>query len=133
MATVEKVVFESKWGFHPVSRETCAKLKTAHKLLSRAYRDIRKRFRWEAKLKPKTPEPSIPKELAHYGYFNRKGGTHYGLCMISADGSRTSYYHEILLTYQIARRPVESPELVKNVYIPGDLDKIIAILEEHYQ
>lgn len=134
MATVEKVVFESKWGFHPVSRETCAKLKTAHKLLSRAFRDIRKRFRWEAKLNPKTPEPSIPNEIAHYGYFRKNGGIHYGLTMIrSSSNSNASYYHDILMTYRIARKPVESLDLVRQVTIPDDLDKIIAILQEHYQ
>jgi len=134
MATVEKVVFESKWGFHPVSRETCAKLKKAQKLLFRAYRDIRKRFRWEAKLNPKTPEPSIPKELANYGYFRKNGGIHYGLTMIrSSCNSNASYYHDILMTYRTARRPVESPDLVRQVTIPRDLDVIIKELEEYYQ
>jgi hypothetical protein len=126
-------VFESKWGFHPVSRETCAKLKKAHKLLLRAYRDIRKLDRWNNKLNPVGEKPIEP-PFCEYGNHLRKGEPRYGYHMETIDGTTygTSIFHYVLRCYRVARRPVESADLVQDVRVPGDLDSMIAKLEEFY-
>lgn len=131
MSTITKNVYESKWGFHPVSRESCAKLKKAHKLLFRAYKDIRKYARWQAKLNKVGDEPVVPEFLLVHSYHFRKGGYRYGWTMTN-DGSGKNRYYEILEMYQNSRRPVSSPELVKNVELPSYLDETIKKLEEFY-
>lgn len=107
MSIAEKKVHKSRWGYHPCSREECAKLKEYHKILFRAIRDNRKWDRWARKLNPQYPEPKCSPMW------------------------ETDYYN-ILEIYQKARRPVLSPDLVEHYEMPEGIAGRIAGLQRFY-
>ncbi len=140
-ATTE--VHQSKWGYHPVDRDGFLKLKEAHQLLLRAYRDIKRYRRWENK-DPQNRHgdaPKYPEFLMEYGHhFIDNGGDRedwrsfygYGFKRYWSTYGATSYYFHILRQYRQARMPVSTPEEVKPLELPNDLDQIVEKLREFY-
>ena len=130
--TQPQQVFESRWGFHPVSREDCLKLKEAHKLLLRAYRDVKRNIRWNHKepQNQKGPEPKAPKDFIESGYHQLDKKTFYGPGFRKYKGK--NLYLHVLHQYQKARRPAPNPHAVEPLDLPADLDKIVAELRKFY-
>lgn len=134
MATTTETtkVYESRWGFHPCDRETCQKLKEAHKLLLRAYRDCKRNIRWNNKdpQNQKGPEPKAPKDFIEHGYHRLDKKEFYGLGFRRY--GRSNLYLHVLHQYQKARRPAPNPHAVEPLDLPADFDKIVEELRKFY-
>jgi len=125
-------VHEGRWGFHSCSYDDFLKLKQAHKLLLRAYKDIKAWDRWDRK-RPENrrgSEPKHPSWLKKYGYHNLPKGTYYGYGFESYNGK--NFYLHVLKQYQIARKPMDNPEDVQSLDLPENLDEIVRKLEAFY-
>jgi len=142
--TTATKVYQSKWGYHPVDHDGFMKLKEAHRLLLRAYHDIKKYVRWENK----DPEnrhgdtPRHPGFMTEHGlHFIDNGGPRdewrsfygFGLKRYFGETGATNYYFQILRQYRNARTPANIPENVKPIEIPDDLDQILEELREFYR
>lgn len=125
-------VHKSRWGFHPCDRETCKKLKEAHRLLLRAYRDCKRNIRWSNKdpHNRKGPEPKAPEGFIEFGYHQLDENEFYGYGFRKY--GRVNLYLHVLRQYQNARRPVERPVDVVPLDLPTGFDKMIDELREFY-
>jgi hypothetical protein len=131
MATIE--TFKSKWGHHPCDHDTCLKLKETHRLLLRAYCDVKQFIRWDNKLahNRKGKKPRCP-DLIEFGYHYRtKDRTYYGNGF-TRHGQENLYLF-VLQQYQNARRPKPRPEDVEPLSLPAHLDTIVEKLREFYK
>lgn len=135
-------VFQGRWGYHPCSLETFLKLKEAHLLLLRAYKDIKALLRYNSKLNPNGERPKCYEYLINRGYYKRSpnGNMRYGYTIApqlylgtNPDYPVLHYYGRILSLYQQARKPVENANDVKIFDIPDDLWEIIESLKEFYE
>lgn len=130
-------VHESKRGFHPCDHETFLKLKEAHKLLLRAYRDVKCFIRWDDKLphNRKGSKPRCPADFIEIGFHQLDKhsftGRGFARCRDSLGRTRNLYLH-VLHEYQKARRPKARPEDVEPLDLPADLDEAIEKLREFY-
>ena len=136
-AVIKSVVNESKWGFYPCDRETCLKLKEAHRILLKAYRDMKHFIRWDNKLphnrqgeRPKCPDiiEVGTHRLDKHGFYGR-GFTRYR----DRNYVQQNLYLHVLHQYQQARRPKPTPEEVELLDLPANLDEIIEELREFYE
>ena len=135
--TTETKIHQSKWGYHPVSHEDFLKLKEAHGLLLRAYRDTKRNKRWCNKdsQNRRGKEPKCPEFMTEYGYHILDERTFYGhgfLRCRDSNGAYQNYYLHILRQYRKARKPVDTPEAVEPLDLPGNFDEIIEKLREFY-
>ena len=144
MSAVTTTTHQSKWGYHPCTRETCLKLKEAHLLLLRALRDIKRYDRWESKQEPEGEDPKFPSFASKYGYFYRsqkaknEGRMTYGLTLGTNEwpagyGCNIHYYEHVLTQYRNARRPKETAEEVQALYLPSDLWELVEKLRGFYE
>src|SRR5262245_43976130 len=112
------LTFEGRWGYYALSYEDSQRLKEAHGLLLRAYRDVKRHIRWTNKdpQNRRGPEPQAPTWFIEHGYHRLTERTFYG------PGFRTyrdeqrvlqDYYLHVLRQYQQARRPAPTPQDVK--------------------
>lgn len=131
MATATTNVHQSKWGYHPCDYEQFLFLKKAHKLLLRAYRDIKKWMAWERKTvyQPKE-EPVHPSMFVECGFHKAGKKTWSGYGFKKYRGQ--NLYHLVLEAYQNARRPVSNPDNVKKIELPSDLVEQVKLLEAFY-
>jgi hypothetical protein len=130
-ATITPEIHKSSWGFHPCDRETCKKLKEGHRLLLRAYCDVKRYIRWDKKdTQNQGQEPVAPKDFIEYGYHRLDKREFYGYGFRKY--GRDNLYLHVLHQYQRARRPVEHPVDVAPLDLPHDFDKIVEGLREFY-
>lgn len=130
--TTTNEIHESKYGFHPCDRETCLKLKEAHRILLRAYRDVKRFIRWDNKLphNRKGERPCCPK-LIEVGHHRLDKHEFYGRGF-ARYGTKNLYLH-VLHQYEKARRPKPTPEEVEPLDLPANLDEIVEKLREFYK
>lgn len=102
---------QSKWGWHPCSREKFLELKEAHKLLLRE-RILTKR------------------NDAYFGKMekNRKGKPPQENCVHISK----RFYLQVLETYQNARHPVATQEEVKPMSLPPGFRDTVDMIKKHY-
>ncbi len=129
--------FQGRFGFYPLSYEDSRRLKEAHGLLLRAYRDVKRNIRWNAKLEEnrRGPEPEAPKWLMERGYHMLDKRMFYGWGFKTykdMDRRTQDYYLHVLRQYQQARHPVATPGEVKRLNLPDDLWTVVEKLHEHY-
>lgn len=127
---------QGRFGFHPCDFETFQKLKEAHRLLLRAYRDCKRFIRWHAKMEHNRqgPEPTAPAEFIERGVHRLDKHCFYGdgfLRTPDAEGVLQNYYLHILRQLQLARHPKPTPEEVIPLHIPDDLDVIVERLRDN--
>lgn len=123
---------KSRWGYHPCSYEDFLKLKLTHKLLLRAYCDVKRWVRWYHKepQNRKTEEPVHPSFLVHHGYHRVNERVFYG-CGFAQYQNQNLYLH-VLEQYQRARKPVATPAEVLPLNLPTGYEEIIKKLEAFY-
>jgi hypothetical protein len=131
-------VYESRWGFHPVSREECAELKEAHRIFLRAYQDVKRYIRWERKDPDnrRGPEPRHCGPFLEYGYhkLDEKEFHGWGFKRVrDCDGKFQNYYLHILRAYQQARRPCAKAEDVQPLDLPEGWRDEVKKLQAFYQ
>lgn len=135
-ATIPVTTHQGRFGYHPCDFETFLKLKEAHGLLLRAYRDCKRFLRWENKLPDNRngEEPKCPHFMLTSGYHRLDKHVFYGTGFMDAkvNGTPLNYYLCVLRQYQNARRPKATPEEVIPLELPVDFDAIIAQLKEFY-
>lgn len=124
---------KSRWGYHSVSYEEFLELKEAHKLLLRAYIDVKRYLRWSNKKEcnRKGKEPIACKECIEYGYHRLNEKTFYGHGFLRYYNQ--NLYLHVLRLYQIARKPVATESEVVHIDIPRNLKTIIESLRVFYQ
>jgi len=133
MTTQTQNVFKSNFGFHPVDYDGFIKLKEAHKILLRAYKDCKRFIRWTSKMDHNRngEKPKAPEDYIEFGYHKLNKHSFYG------PGFRkykhNNLYLHILSEYRNARIPKECPEDVIQSDLPKDLDKIVAELSAFYE
>ena len=137
LTATETKTFQSKWGYHPVSHEDFLKLKEAHGLLLRAYRDTKRNKRWNNKdpENRRGEEPKCPEFMTEYGHHTLDERSFYGLGFLRCRDRNNvyqNYYLHILRQYRKARIPVSMPENVEPLDLPDNFDKIIKKLNEFY-
>jgi len=140
MSTITNPTYQSRFGYHPCTRETCLKLKEAHLLLLKAFRDIRAYQRWERKQEPVGEAPEYPSFVAEHSYYKRspEGETKYGLTIgtnawkSNWSNVRVHYYGHVLEQYRKARRPKSTPEEVEVLDLPEDIWKVVEMLKGFY-
>lgn len=130
MTTTISNVHQSKWGYHPCNREQFLFLKKAHGLLLRAYRDTKRWITWSKKTVYTYEEPKHPAMFIEDGYHMAGKKTWSGFGFKKYRGQ--NLYHLVLEAYQNARRPVNNPNDVRDVELPSDLPKLVALLEAYY-
>lgn len=123
-------VHQSKWGYHPCSREQFLYLKKAHKLFLRAYRDTKRWITWSNKTVYRYDEPVKPELFVEHGHHLAGKKAWYGLGFKKFNGK--NLYHLVLEAYQNARKPVSSPNDVKTIDLPENFDKLVNWLETFY-
>lgn len=135
--TAVSTVCRSRWGFHPCNYEEFLKLKEAHGLLYRAYRDVKRFIRWDDRLPHNRTgsRPSCPTAFISTGYHRLDKHAFCGRgfvdCKVREGFSRNLYLH-MLHQYEKARRPVASPEDVEPLDLPDNLNEIVEKLREYY-
>lgn len=152
MTTTISDVFQSKWGYHPVSREASKKLRTLNRVFQTALRLCGARQRWENKL----PQNRIQKRAVRDG-----NGQKIGVEVVTdangqpvpmpepqecplfaeksqwksgwertADGKVRHYKRNllgerILTAARLARTPMETPEAVTRLsFTEEEIDKL---------
>lgn len=126
----------SKWGYHVCTKEQFLYLKEAHKLLLRAYRDVKRWAAWERKTVHRVgPEPVIPSGFVTLGYHvsGQKVWYGYGFRLAGTEKSgKTNLYQHMLNIYRVARRPHALAEELPRLEMPTDLKEILAALSAFY-
>jgi hypothetical protein len=132
--------YEGRWGLHPCDYQTFWKLKNAHKLLLRAYCDVKRHIKWSRKDEHnrKGPEPIAPVNFEENGFHklgvdkdgNRR--TFYG-DGFKRDENGLNYYLRVLEEYQNARHPKTKPDDVIPLNFPNNFDKVVRELEAFYK
>lgn len=130
--TITRQVHESRWGFYPCDHDMFLKLKEAHWLLLRAYRDCKQNIRWNNKLPEnrKGSEPRAPKDFIERGFHKLDKKQFSGPGFRRYKG-RNLYLH-VLEQYQKARRPQPNADDVEPLDLPEDLDAIVERLKQFY-
>lgn len=126
----KNTVHTSRWGYHPCTKEECQKLKKIHKLLLRAYRDIRKWIRWTNKepQNQKGEEPKHPSFLVESGYHSTPKRTWFGYGF--AKHKNKNLYLHVLEQYQKARTPLQNSIDIVPLDLPNN--EIVKMLESFY-
>jgi hypothetical protein len=129
--------FQGRHGWYALSYEDNQRLKEAHGLLLRAYRDVKRNIRWNKKLEEnrRGEEPEAPEWLIENGYHVLDKKTFYGLgfkTFKDSDRKTQDYYLHVLRQYQQARRPVATKEEVRPLNLPDDLWTVVEKLKAFY-
>lgn len=133
---------QSRFGFHSCGYEDYTTLKTAHKLVLRAYKDCKKWIRWNNKTVHRSPiEPCAP-DLVEFG-MHYKFGEHcvvkkkwYGYGFRKAGPNNlNNLYSAILNEYRNARTPRSNPEdtVPINMSMLNTAKQMIAYLNAFYE
>lgn len=125
-------VCEGRWGYHPCDYPTFLRLKEAHGLLLRAYRDCKRRIRWDMKdsHNRKGEQPTAPVDFLEWGWHRLDKNCFSGLGFRRFKGQ--NYYLKVLREYRSARIPRPTPDEVIPLDLPEDLEDVIAELREFY-
>lgn len=134
MITAIETTYSSKWGFHPCDRDTILKLKETHRLLLKAYRDVKRFIRWDDKMSHnrKGECPRCPPDMIEIGMHKLNKHWFYGRGFLRYKNTQQNLYLYVLHQYEKARRPKSTPEVVEPLCLPENLDKIIEELREFY-
>lgn len=138
------ITYQSKYGYHPCDYETFLKLKEAHLLFLRAYRDIRAYERWERKRNAEGEAPKHPSFVANYGWFYRshkarkEGRVFYGWTVdcgkvqLGWANIELQFYEQLLEQHRNARTPKATAEEVTPLELPDNFWEIVEKLKGFY-
>lgn len=136
--------YQSRFGYHPCTRETYQKLKEAHLLFLRAIKDIRAYTRWVNKDEPVGEAPKYPSFVADYRWYYRsrkaqkEGRISHGLNLNLGGkpgwgNAKLQFYELLLEQYRNARHPKATAEEVEPLALPDGFWKTVEKLKGFYE
>lgn len=135
MSTVTANVFESRWGYHPVSRETFLKLKTLHRRYWETVYAVARYVRWDRKtVNQHGPAPSYcPIFVEEKGCWIKTthkvdGQVFYG----SRWFPKTIKDHGIVQAYHAARHPKAAADVVPLAISEQEIDRLYEQVENWF-
>lgn len=106
-------VFQSRWGWHPCSREDYLRYKALHKIAYREMRISRVHAAWERKTVHRGPVEPPRSELQ--------------IRMVLSDREMLTFYQRLLSHYHSVRMPVEDIEAVIPVPAVGVWERALGL------
>lgn len=113
-------VHQSRWGFHPYTREECKELKQAHKTTLQALRVGLRYHRWYRKQEQNRPVKSPPVTPAMESHIDLENGC----------SEFKVFYLQLLAVYRNARRPQATPQEVVFMVLPLGWKEVATALSE---
>jgi hypothetical protein len=151
MTTMQKNVFQSRWGFHPISRESSKKLRFINGKFAKAQHAAGRWERWEHKqpqnrvlMERTSPRAKKTPVLGADGkpvlmsepkvnplFFITQPTQDKGWYQILGRAKSTGLGEKILMCSRIARTPAATPEDVKELPITEEeIDKLYQLLND---